>query len=97
MTGPPIMVRCRPRAQRGNNRGRFCEFCNSSFDGEAGRQAADARGLLARATGQRAYTIARQGTPELIAAHRADTVSDEAAYKIAQAAHDLANNTRTGE
>ena len=61
-------------------------FQNPAFDGEAGRQAADARGLLARATGQRAYTIARQGTPELIAAHRADTVSDEAAYKIAQAA-----------
>ncbi len=47
---------------------------------------AESRGLLARATGQRAYTIARQGTPELIAAHRADILSDEAATQIAQAA-----------
>lgn len=61
-------------------------FQNPAFDGEAGRQTADARGLLARATGQRAYTISRQGTPELIAAHRADRISDEAAYKLAEAA-----------
>lgn len=61
-------------------------FGNPAFDGEAGRQEAESRGLLARATGQRAYTIARQGSPTLIAAHQADQIGDEAAYQIARAA-----------
>ncbi|MBN8727438.1 MAG: hypothetical protein J0H15_07005 [Xanthomonadales bacterium] len=61
-------------------------FQQSAFDGDAGKAEADARGLLARATGKRAYAIARQGDAELIAAHRAGRVSDEAAVQIAQAA-----------
>lgn len=61
-------------------------FTQPAFDGPEGRQAADARGLLARATGKRAYSIASQGSPELIAAHSADRVTDEAAVQIAQAA-----------
>lgn len=61
-------------------------FQSPAFEGEAGRQEADARGLLARATGKRAYTIASEGTGELIAAHRAGVVSDQAATEIAHAA-----------
>lgn len=61
-------------------------FTQPAFDGPEGRQAADARGLLARATGKRAYSIASQGSSELIAAHSADRVTDEAAVQIAQAA-----------
>lgn len=61
-------------------------FSRPQFDGEEGRQQAESRGLLARSTGQRAYTIARQGDHELIAAHQADRLTDEAAYQIAKAA-----------
>jgi len=50
------------------------------------REQADARGLLARATGQRAYTIATDGGPELIATHRAGGLGDEAAVAIARIA-----------
>lgn len=44
---------------------------------------ANARGLLARAIGKRSYAIAADGSEELITAHRADAVGDEAAYLIA--------------
>lgn len=47
---------------------------------------AESRGLLARATGRRAHTIASEGTPELIAAHSADQLTDAAAVGIASAA-----------
>lgn len=47
---------------------------------------ADARGLLARATGKRAFGLATEGAPELIAAHRAGRLTDEAATQIAHAA-----------
>jgi hypothetical protein len=47
------------------------------------RDEADARGLLARAIGKRSYAIAADGSEELITAHRADAVGDEAAYLIA--------------
>lgn len=50
------------------------------------RQEAESRGLLARSTGKRAFTIASEGTSELIAAHQADQITDEAAVAIAQAA-----------
>lgn len=56
-----------------------------AYQGAAGEGLARARGLLARARGQRAYAIARSGTPELIAAHRADQLTDDQAYQIAQA------------
>jgi len=48
------------------------------------KEEADARGLLARAIGKRSFAIANEGSEELIAAHRADVVGDEAAYLIAQ-------------
>ncbi len=47
---------------------------------------ADADGVLARATGKRAYTIATEGSDPLIAAHRGDQLTDEAAVRIAAAA-----------
>ena len=47
---------------------------------------ADAQGILARATGRRAYTIADSGTDALITAHRANQLTDEAATRIASAA-----------
>ena len=50
------------------------------------REAADAEGILGRATGQRAYTIATDGTDTLIAAHRNDRLTDEGAARIASAA-----------
>jgi hypothetical protein len=50
------------------------------------RAEADARGLLARSTGQRAFALAADGGPELIAAHRAGQLTDDAAVAIARAA-----------
>lgn len=50
------------------------------------RTEADARGLLARSTGQRAFALATDGGPDLIAAHRAGQLSDDAAVAIARAA-----------
>ena len=47
---------------------------------------ADAEGILARATGRRAYTIATEGSDALITAHRANQLTDEAATRIAAAA-----------
>lgn len=47
---------------------------------------AESRGLLARETGKRAYTIAHGGTESLLAVHRADQLSDDAAYRISSAA-----------
>ena len=44
---------------------------------------AESRGLLARSTGKRAFTISNQGSDELIASVRSDKVGDEAAYLIA--------------
>lgn len=49
-------------------------------------QEAESRGLLARPTGRRAYDLANSGSPELIAAHRADLLSDDAAVRIATTA-----------
>ena len=50
------------------------------------REEAESSGVLARATGQRAYAIATNGSPDLIASHRADQLTDEAATKIANTA-----------
>jgi hypothetical protein len=50
------------------------------------QEEADARGLLGRTKGKRGYAIANLGSPELVAAHRADLISDEAAAEIAKIA-----------
>jgi hypothetical protein len=47
------------------------------------RETAESRGLLARATGKRAFTIATQGSDELLAALRSDAIPEEAAFYIA--------------
>ncbi len=47
---------------------------------------ANARGLLARAPGKQGFAIATQGSPELVAAHRADVIPDAGAAAIANAA-----------
>jgi hypothetical protein len=47
------------------------------------RETANARGLLARAPGKRAFSIANDGSDELITGVRADQIPDEAAYLIA--------------
>ena len=61
----------------------YVEFIKATKPTEA---EANADGILARQTGKRAYAIATQGSDELIAAHRANRVSDEAATRIAKAA-----------
>lgn len=61
-------------------------FQRPAFQGPNGKAEAESRGLLARAAGRRAFTIARQGDPELVAAHRAGEITDEQAVQIAQAA-----------
>ena len=50
------------------------------------REEAESSGVLARSTGQRAYSIATNGSSDLIAAHRADVITDEAANRIANSA-----------
>ena len=50
------------------------------------KEEADAQGILARATGKRAYSIANFGSDSLIASHRNERLSDEAANQIAVAA-----------
>jgi hypothetical protein len=47
---------------------------------------AKSRGLLGRTVGQRGWSIASQGSPDLIAAHRAGQITDEAAAGVAAAA-----------
>ena len=47
---------------------------------------ADARGLLARAPGKQGFAIATKGSPELVAAHRADVIPDAGAAAIANSA-----------
>ncbi len=50
------------------------------------RAEADGRGLLARAIGRRAFGIASDGSADLVAAHRAGGLGDEAAAPLAAAA-----------
>ena len=50
------------------------------------KEEADLRGLISRHIGKSAFTIANDGTAELIAAHRADVISDEAAVSLARTA-----------
>lgn len=61
----------------------YVDFIKASGITEA---EADAQGILARATGKRAYTIATFGSDTLITAHRAGQLSDEAATRLAGAA-----------
>lgn len=66
-----------------DGQGKAKDYVNYFKESGITKQDADARGLLARATGKRSYTIATQGSDELIAAVRADQIGDEAAFYIA--------------
>jgi len=46
----------------------------------------ESRGLLGRATGKRAYSVATEGTDELVSALNADKITGDDAYKISSAA-----------
>lgn len=61
----------------------YVEFIRATKPTEA---EAAAQGILARQTGKRAFTIADSGSDTLIASHRANQISDEAATRIARAA-----------
>lgn len=66
-----------------DGQGKVKDYVNYFKGSGISREEADARGLLARATGKRAYTLAADGSEELIAAVRGDQIGDEAAYYIA--------------
>jgi hypothetical protein len=66
-----------------DGQGKARDYVNYFKGSRITREEADARGLLARALGKRSFTIATQGSEELIAALRADKISDEAAFYIA--------------
>lgn len=66
-----------------DGQGKVKDYVNYFKESGITREDAESRGLLARATGKRSYTIANQGSDELVAAVRADQVGDEAAYYIA--------------
>jgi hypothetical protein len=66
-----------------DGQGKVKDYVNYFKESGIDRETADARGLLARATGKRSFTIANQGSDELVAAVRGDQIGDEAAYYIA--------------
>ena len=70
------------RDQQGKGRDYVAYFRKSGISEED----ASARGLLARAPGKPAFAIAKNGSEELVGAHRADIVSDAGAAAIANAA-----------
>ncbi len=69
-----------------DEQGKVKDYVDYFQGSQISKAEAESRGLLARAVGKRAYVIATQGGKELIAAHRANAISDEAAVSIAQAA-----------
>ena len=66
-----------------DGQGKVKDYVNYFKESGIDREDADARGLLARATGKRSFTIANEGSDELVAAVRGDQIPDEAAYYIA--------------
>jgi hypothetical protein len=70
------------RDQQGKGKDYVAYFKKSGIPEEE----ASARGLLGRAPGKPAFAIAKNGSEELVAAHRADIVSDAGAAAIANAA-----------
>jgi Holliday junction resolvasome RuvABC DNA-binding subunit len=70
------------RDQQGKGKDYVAYFKKSGLSEEE----ASARGLLGRAPGKPAFAIAKNGSEELVAAHRADIVSDAGAAAIANAA-----------
>ncbi len=66
--------------------GKVKDYVDYIKGSELTEEAAHAEGILGRATGQRAYAIATNGSDTLIAAHRNNGLSDDAAARIANAA-----------
>lgn len=66
-----------------DGQGKVKDYVNYFQGSKIPREEANARGLLARALGKRAYSIAADGSEELLAAVRSDQIGDEAAYYIA--------------
>ena len=70
------------RDQQGKGRDYVAYFRKSGIS----EKDASARGLLGRSPGKPAFAIAKNGSEELVGAHRADIVSDAGAAAIANAA-----------
>lgn len=66
--------------------GRVKDYIGFIQGAELTRAEADAQGILARSTGQRAYIIATQGSDALIASHANDEITDAGAERIVAAA-----------
>jgi hypothetical protein len=66
-----------------DGQGKAKDYVNYFKESGIDRETAESRGLLARATGKRSFTIATQGSDELITAVRADQIGDEAAFYVA--------------
>jgi hypothetical protein len=66
-----------------DGQGKVKDYVNYFKEAGIDRDTAESKGLLARATGKRSFTIANQGSDELIAAVRNDQIGDEAAYYVA--------------
>ena len=66
--------------------GSVADYTQYFRDSGISKDAADQRGLLARAKGRAGWTISRDGGVELIASHRAGLLSDDAALAISQTA-----------
>lgn len=69
-----------------DGQGKVKDYVNYFQHAGLSKEEADLRGLVSRSIGQRAFAIANEGAPGLIAAHRADQLTDEAAWRIAQTA-----------
>lgn len=66
--------------------GNVADYTQYFRDSGISKEAAEQRGLLARAKGRAGWTISRDGGVELVAAHRAGLLSDDAALAISQTA-----------
>jgi GNAT superfamily N-acetyltransferase len=66
-----------------DDQGKVKDYVNYFRESGTDRQTAESKGFLARDKGKRGFTIANQGSDELIDSLRADQVGDEAAFYIA--------------
>jgi len=69
-----------------DGQGKVKDYVNYFQHAGLSQEEANLRGLVSRSIGQRAFAIANEGAPGLIAAHRADRLTDDAAFRIAKTA-----------
>lgn len=69
-----------------DGQGKVKDYVDYFTHSEISEEEAERRGLIARSIGQRAFTIASQGSEELKTLHRNDIISDQAAAEIASIA-----------